>query len=94
MKKLHPAVNGLRVAMDEETGESWFVAKDVRDALGFTIMYSSLALLDEDEKALHSMEGNRGLRNMVIVSEPGLYSLILLSSNVKQFKRLSVGDSG
>ena len=94
MEKLHPAVNGLRVVMDEETGEPRFVAKDVCDALGFANMYSSLALLDEDEKALHSMEGNRGLRNMVIASEPGLYSLILLSSNVKQFKRLSVGDSG
>lgn len=73
----------------EIDSQPWFVAKDVCGILGLTNMYSSLAALDEDEKALHTMEGSSGTREMVIVSEPGIYSLILRSRKpeAKAFKR-------
>ena len=85
----HADFGSLRVIADEETGEPWFVAKDVCDALGFGNSRSSLALLDEDEKGVHSMDTLGGNQTMTTVSEAGLYSLILRSrkAEAKQFKR-------
>lgn len=80
------------VRIIEKDGEPWFVAKDVCDILDFGNPYSSLAKLDKDEKVtLHNMEGilNSKNQDVVIVSEPGLYSLILRSRKpeAKAFKR-------
>lgn len=67
--------------------EPWFVAADVADVLALGNAHSSLALLDDDERTLHTVEG--GHRSMIVVSEPGLYSLILRSRKpeAKAFKR-------
>jgi prophage antirepressor-like protein len=69
--------------------EPWWVARDVADVLELGNMHSSLALLDEDEKGVHSVETLGGIQNIAIVSEPGLYSLILRSRKpqAKAFKR-------
>lgn len=77
----------LRVV--EIDSQPWFVAKDVCDILGLGNMHSSLAALDEDERGLHTMESSLGTRGMVVISEPGLYSLILRSRKpeAKSFKR-------
>lgn len=68
-------------------GEPWFVAADVADVLRLGNLHSSLALLDEDERTLHTVED--GQRSMVVISEAGLYSLILRSRMpaAKAFKR-------
>lgn len=70
-------------------GNPWFVAKDVCDILELGNSRSSLALLDEDEKDVHSMDTPGGKQEMTIISEPGLYSLILRSRKpeAKAFKR-------
>lgn len=70
-------------------GEPWFVAKDVCDCLGLSNPWTSLALLDADEKDLHSVETLGGFQETSIISEPGLYSLILRSRKpeAKAFKR-------
>lgn len=70
-------------------GNPWFVAKDVCDILEMGNPRSSLALLDEDEKDVHSMDTPGGKQEMTIISEPGLYSLILRSRKpeAKAFKR-------
>lgn len=70
-------------------GEPWFVAADVCIVLEFGNLHSSLALLDEDEKGLHSMETLGGQQEFKIISEPGLYSLIIRSRKpqAKPFKR-------
>lgn len=60
-------------------GNPWFVASDVCDILEMGNPRSSLALLDEDEKGVHSMDTPGGKQEMTIISEPGLYSLILRS---------------
>jgi prophage antirepressor-like protein len=67
--------------------EPWFVAVDVAEILDLGNLHSSLAHLDDDERSLHTVE--RGQRSMSIVSEPGLYSLILRSRKpqAKAFKR-------
>ncbi|MFJ3563247.1 BRO family protein [Streptomyces diastaticus] len=69
--------------------EPWWVARDVANVLELGNMHSSLALLDEDEKGVHSVETPGGAQQTAIVSEPGLYSLILRSRKpqAKAFKR-------
>ncbi|MGW9617257.1 BRO family protein [Streptomyces diastaticus] len=69
--------------------EPWWVARDVASVLELGNMHSSLALLDEDEKGVHSVETPGGVQQIAIVSEPGLYSLILRSRKpqAKAFKR-------
>lgn len=83
----HEKFGSLRVV--ERKVQPWFVAKDVCDILELGNPRSSLALLDEDEKDVHSMDTLGGKQEMTIISEPGLYSLILRSrkSEAKAFKR-------
>ena len=83
--------HGVRVVADEH-GEPWFVAKDVLAILDLN--RSSLVALDDDEKGVHSVYSPGGDQNVTIVSEPGLYSLILRSrkNEAKAFKRWLLRD--
>jgi prophage antirepressor-like protein len=58
-------------------GSPWFVAKDVCDALQLTNSRMSLQALDEDEKAVSSTDTLGGRQRLSIISESGLYTLIL-----------------
>lgn len=63
-------------------GEPWFVAADVCKALALTNPSESLKALDADEKDTLSLTegihaGRRGNPNVAIVSESGMYTLIL-----------------
>ncbi len=76
-------------------GEPWFVAKDVCDVLGLGNPRSSLALLDEDEKdTVHTVDAIGRGKEMTVISESGLYSLILKSRKpeAKAFKRWVTHD--
>ena len=71
-------------------GEPWFVAADVCRALDIGNPRMATARLDDDEKnTVISTDGNRGNPNMTIVSEPGLYALVLGSRKpeARAFKR-------
>ena len=75
-------------------GEPWFVAADVCRALGLGIDNTATRRLDEDEKAAlrltqTSSNGTEQGRDVTIVNEPGLYSLVLASRKpeAKAFKR-------
>ena len=70
-------------------GEPWFVAVDVCRALELENTARSLSRLDDDEKGVHSMNTLGGIQRMSVVSESGLYSLILGSRKpeAKAFKR-------
>lgn len=79
----------VRVVKDED-GEPWFVAGDVCKALDIANVGNALARLDVDEKnSIRLADGNRGNPNLAIVSEAGLYTLILRSdkSEAGRFKR-------
>lgn len=80
---------GQTVRTVTEDGEPWFVVSDVANVLELGNVHSSLALLDADEKGLHSMETPGGPQRYVTVNEPGLWSLILRSRKpeAKAFKR-------
>lgn len=59
-------------------GEPWFVAADVCKALQLSNPTKALLSLDDDEKALTSIQGlSRGNDQGNIISESGLYTLIL-----------------
>lgn len=76
-------------------GEPWFIAADVCRALDLDQVTNAVRRLDDDEQALISIKGiSRGNDEVRIVSESGLYSLILGSRKpeAKPFKRWITHD--
>ena len=73
----------------ELDGEIWFVAKDVCDILEIVDSTTATRDLDDDEKATHSMRTPGGMQNMTVISEPGVYALVMKSRKpeAKQFSR-------
>lgn len=82
--------SALRTLTDE-AGESWFVAKDVCDILELNNVTEALRPLDDDEKSnfRNSEVAQNGGRAPIIISEPGLYKLIMRSRKpeAKEFQR-------
>jgi len=70
-------------------GDPWFVAADVCKALELEKTNRALTRLDDDEKGAHSVSTPGGRQRMSIISESGLYSLILGSRKpeARAFKR-------
>lgn len=60
-------------------GETWFVAKDVCDALQLVNSRKAAGDLDGDEKGVTKVMTRGGMQTMQIVSEAGLYTLMLSS---------------
>lgn len=77
----------VRVSMIND--EPWFIAKDVCDILELGNSRQALSRLDDDEKDVILNDTLGGAQNMAIVSEAGLYSLIMSSRKpeAKAFKR-------
>lgn len=73
----------------EISNEPYFVAKDVCDILEIKNSRQALTRLDDDEKSDVILNDGSQNRNMSVVNEYGLYSLILASrkKEAKQFKR-------
>lgn len=71
-------------------GEPWFVGKDVAEVLGYSNTRDALAkhVDDEDKNTVAIHDGIQGNPNVTIISESGLYCLILGSKlpNAKKFK--------
>lgn len=77
-------------ALTDENGEPWFIAKDVCDVLGLENSRKATAELDSDEKNTVTIsDGIAGNPNKTIISEPGLYCLVMKSRKpeAKEFKR-------
>ena len=79
--------NTVRVTI--VSGEYWFVAKDICEVLEIQKPENAYARLDDDEKGTHSIGTLGGNQEMTVVSESGLYSLVLTSRKpqAKEFKR-------
>jgi len=90
--------NKIEIFNNEEFGtvrtltidnEPYFVGKDVADILGYGNSRDALAKhVDEEDKADVAIHDGRQNRNMTIISESGLYSLVLSSKlpTAKKFK--------
>ena len=72
-----------------KNGEPWFVARDVCDILKHTNSRVAVDRLDDDEKGVSKVYTPGGLQEMTVVSESGLYALVLTSNlpEAKRFKR-------
>lgn len=72
--------------------EPWFVARDVTDALGLD--RTATRRMDDDEKGVRSMHTQGGEQDVSIITESGLYSLIMASKkpDAKRFKRWVTHD--
>ena len=70
-------------------GEPWFVAKDSCDVVGNSKDRDALAQLDDDERVSAAVDTPGGSQQMTLVSEPGIYALMLISRSpkVKAFRR-------
>lgn len=80
----------IRTFVEEGKQEPWFVAADVCRALEVKNARDAVARLDDDEKnTVVLTDGIRGNPNVTVVSEPGLYALVLSSRKpeAKEFKR-------
>ena len=92
-KCTHPTFGILRVVMRD--GEPWFVAGDVCKTLEIENPRDATQRLDADEKnTVVLSDGIRGNPNKTIISEAGLYSLVLSSRKpeAKAFKRWVTHD--
>lgn len=80
---------GFKVRVLIRDNEPWFVAKDVCDCLELGNVSQTCSRLDDDERGIISNDTPSGKQEMLIVSEPGLYSLIGSSKKqeAKAFKR-------
>lgn len=79
----------------EQNNEVWFVGKDVADALGYERADNAIRNhVDNEDKLMHQISASGQNRNMVIINESGLYSLVLSSKlpTAKQFKRWVTSD--
>lgn len=80
----------LPVRTLEVDGEPYFIGKDVADILGYTNSRKALSdHVDEEDKLTSRIVTAGQNRNVTIINESGLYSLIFSSKleNAKRFKR-------
>ena len=81
--------------MTNEKGETFFVGKDVAEALGYKNTADALTRHVEDEdKGVVKHDTLGGAQTMTIINESGLYSLILSSKleQAKAFKRWGTSE--
>lgn len=82
--------DGRPVRLFDRGGEPWFLASDVCAVLGISNVGNALARLDEDEKgSIRLADGTSGNPNRAIISEAGLYDLIVRSDKpgARPFRR-------
>lgn len=74
----------------EIDGDPWFVGKDVAAALGYSDTDQALRKrVEEEDKLTRRFDGSGQNREMTIINESGLYSLVMSSKlpGAKKFKR-------
>lgn len=92
-------MNELQIFNNSEFGEirvleigsePWFVGKDVAEILGYERADNAIRNhVDSEDKLTHQISASGQNRNMYVINESGLYSLILSSKlpQAKKFKR-------
>ena len=70
---------------EDEDGEAWFIGAEICQVLGISETPEVYSILDEDEKKIVSfIEPSVGEeKRFLLVSEPGMYRLVLSSRNDK-----------
>ena len=79
----------FKVRKTEYEGQTWFVARDVADILGYKNVNNAIALhVEEDDRLTTQVNTPKGVRSTIIINEVGVYSLVLGSKlpEAKAFK--------
>lgn len=79
-----------QVRVLNKEGEPWFIGKDIAERLGYKDTSQAIRKhVDEEDKLTSCFNGSGQNREMIVINESGLYSLILSSKlpNAKKFKR-------
>lgn len=86
--------NGSEVRVVTRNNDPWFVLADVCRVLEISNSRNVAARMDDDEKGVHTMDTSSGRQQMTLISESGLYSLILTSrkTEAKAFKKWVTGE--
>ena len=74
------ADKGFKIRVIMRLGDPWFVAKDACDCLELTNVSKACQTLDEDEKGITKGYTLGGSQDMMLISESGLYTLIMRSN--------------
>ena len=80
----------FKVRKTEYDGQTWFVARDVADILGYKNANNAITLhVEEDDRLTTQVNTPKGIRSTIIINEIGVYSLVLGSKlpQAKAFKR-------
>ncbi|HKD99084.1 MAG TPA: BRO family protein [Micromonosporaceae bacterium] len=70
-------ITGHRIRTVQRDGEPWFAVVDVADALGYRDPDHGTWMLDRTERATVRMETPDGPHDVALVSESGLYRLVM-----------------
>lgn len=70
----------FRVRVIMRCSDPWFVAKDACDCLKITNVSQACQTLDDDEKGIYKVYTLGGSQDMMLISESGLYALIMRSN--------------
>ncbi|WP_052372101.1 BRO family protein [Nocardia otitidiscaviarum] len=75
-------------------GEPWFVARDICNILGLPNLSMALQRLAADEKGVNRIDTLGGPQEMAVVSESGMYALVLRSdkAEAQRFRRWVTGE--
>ena len=84
--------NDIRTIQKE--GDPWWVLKDICKVLEIGNSRMAAERLDDDEKGVSIIDTPGGKQALTVISESGLYNMILLSRKpeAKQFKRWVTHD--
>lgn len=89
MNEIVKIFNEQPIRIMDNGGEPWFIVKDVCNVLEIKQPSRAVEGLDDDEKGVINIHTHGGEQEMLVVNEPGLYSLILRSRKpqAREFKR-------
>lgn len=89
MQVFHDDGDNEQLRVIDRAGDPWFVLQDVCRKLDIAQAASVARLLDDDEKDVLTVHTHGGNQSVIIISESGLYSLILRSrkEKAKAFRR-------
>ena len=86
--------DGAHIRVVMVAGEPWWVASDLAAALGYSHGPSAMRMLRPDQKAVRSVYTLGGAQQATVVSESGLYRLVMRSKrpDAERFQDWVTGD--
>ncbi len=86
--------DGAQVRVVTFAGEPWFVLADLCAVLGVANARNVAARLDDDMKGVHPVDTPGGAQNVTVVSEAGMYEVVIRSDKPEaaRFRRWITSD--